>query len=235
MCVDFFACFAESDVKNRMAMISKYILVIFLFVASIFNANSQGLKQKPIPIELVVGNNRLGLQSIINKHLPESKKLSFFSVTNFESEYSKEAKGLDFFNNSQISYEIYKGFGVSTGANINKVTGLSPTLGLQYVYANPIWLLVITPTLVFTTDKTMSLLTILEYKPNLTNKLKLYSRVQGLYNQNIKFSEHERSYLQLRLGLDYKGYQFGLGGNLDYFGKNRAFKGNYGLFIRVNL
>lgn len=177
----------------------KYIFTVILILAFAVKINAQELSQKPIPIELVLGNNRLGLQSIINKNLPESKRFSFFSVTNFESDYSQNSNGLDFINISQISFEIYKGFGISSGGNINKVTGLSPTLGLQYVFANPKWLFVVTPNLIFTKGNTASLLSILEYKPKLTDQLKVYSRVQGLYNYNIKSSAHERSYLQLKL------------------------------------
>jgi hypothetical protein len=213
----------------------KYILVVILILVFAVKINAQEFVQKPIPIELVLGNSRLGLQSIINKNLPESKRFSFFSVTNFESDYSQNSNSLDFINNSQISFEIYKGFGISSGGNINKVTGLSPTLGLQYVFANPKWLFVVTPNLIFSTGNTASLLSILEYKPKLTDQLKVYSRVQGLYNHNIKSSLHERSYVQLRVGLEYKKYQFGLASNFDYFGPKRSFKENYGIFIRANL
>jgi hypothetical protein len=213
----------------------KYIFTLILILSFTVKINAQELAQKPIPIELVLGNKRIGLQSIINKNLPESKRFSFFSVTNLESDYSQNAEGLDFINNSQISFEIYKGFGVSSGTNINKVTGLSPTLGLQYVFANPKWLFVLTPNLIFSSGNTASFLSIIEYKPKLTDQLKLYSRVQGLYNHNIKSSSHERSYLQLRIGLEYKKYQFGLASNLDYFGPNHSFRDNYGVFVRANL
>lgn len=214
---------------------SKYFLMFLLMISLGIKIKAQELPQKPIPIELVLGNNRLGLQTIINKNLPESKRFSFFSVTNFESDYSQDANSLDFINNSQISFEIYKGFGVSAGGSINKITGLSPTVGLQYVFANPKWLFVATPTLIFTTGNTTSLFSLLEYKPKLTEQIRLYSRVQGLYNHNIKFEAHERSYLQLRLGLEYKKYQFGVASNFDYFGPNQSFKDNHGIFIRANL
>jgi hypothetical protein len=213
----------------------KYIFTLILIIGIAVKINAQELLQKPIPIELVLGNNRVGLQTIINKNLPESKRFSFFSVTNFESDYSQQANSLDFINNSQISFEIYKGIGVSAGTNINKITGLSPTLGFQYDFANQKWLFVVTPTLIFTTGNTASLFTLLEYKPKLTEHLKLYSRIQGLYNHNIKLSLHETSYLQLRLGIEYEKYQFGLASNFDYFGPVHFFKDNYGIFIRANL
>lgn len=217
-----------------MEVILKITLINFMLVFA-NHIYGQELAQKPIPIELVLGNNRLGLQSIINKNLPDSKRFTFFSVTNFESEYNNNINGLDFINNSQISFEIYKGFGVSTGVHINKVTGLSPTVGLQYVFAKPQWLFVVTPTLIFSTDNTASLFSLLEYRPKLSKQFNLYSRIQGLYNQNIQLDVHERSYLQLRIGLEYNKYQFGLASNFDYFGPNRTFKDNYGIFVRANL
>lgn len=212
-----------------------YPLLILQFLGFGLKMSAQELTPKPIPIEIVIGNNRIGLQTIINKNLPESKRFSFFSVTNFESDYSKNANSLDFINNSHISLEIYNGFGVTAGANINKITGLSATFGLQYVFANPKWLFVITPNLILTTGKTASVLSLLEYKPKLTKQMKLYSRIQGLYNHNIKLSVHERSYLQLRIGLEYHKYQFGLASNFDYFGPLQSFKNNHGIFIRANL
>jgi hypothetical protein len=218
-----------------MAIKNNQLLSFVILLAFTIDINAQELAPKPIPIELVLGNNRIGLQSIINKNLPENNRFTFFSVTNFESELSQYANGLDFINNSQISYEIYKGFALSTGGNFTKVTGLSPTMGLQYVFANPSWLFVATPNLIFTTGTTASILAILEYKPTLTNQLTLYSRIQCLYNHNFKSSTHKRSYVQIRMGIEYKKYQFGLASNIDYFGPDKSFKENYGVFMRTNL
>ncbi|BDU25141.1 hypothetical protein FLGSB24_18850 [Flavobacterium sp. GSB-24] len=213
----------------------KTILSALLLLITALNVKGQERKQPPIPIELTLGNNRFGLQSVINKHLPHSEKLSFFSVSTFESNYTKNANNLDFINNSQLAYDLYKGFGIIAGLNVGKTTGLAPTAGVQYVFVSHKWLFAITPTYIFSDDRNISVLSLLEYKPQLSANLKLYSRIQGLYNQNIKRDTHERSYLQLRLGLEYKDYQMGLASNLDYYGRNRFFKENYGIFLRTNL
>ncbi|WP_123875920.1 hypothetical protein [Flavobacterium araucananum] len=213
----------------------KTIVSALLILLTTLNAKGQEKKQPPIPIELTIGNNRFGLQSVINKHLPHSEKLSFFSVSTFESNYTKNAENLDFINNSQLAYDLYKGFGITAGLNVGKATGLAPTVGVQYVFVNPKWLFAITPTYIFSDDRNFSLLSLLEYKPQLSASVKLYSRIQGMYNQNIKQDTHQRSYLQLRLGLEYKDYQMGLAANLDYYGRDRFFKENYGIFLRTNL
>ena len=218
-----------------MEMKCKHLLAVIFILAFVMKINAQEVPQIPTPVELILGNERFGLQTLVTKNFPDSKRFSFLSVVNFESDYSQNNNNLDFFNSSQISFDIYKGFGISSGINVTKAAGLSPALGLQYVFANPTWFFVATPSLIFSTGKSASFLSILEYKPKLTNQLKLYSRIQGLYNHNITLSTHERSYLQLRIGLGYKKYQFGLASNLDYFGPNRFFKDNYGVFIRANL
>jgi hypothetical protein len=76
---------------------------------------------------------------------------------------------------------------------------------------------------------------LLENKPQLTDKLGLYTRVQGLYNHNTKQDFHDRSYLYLRAGLSIKKYQFGLGANFDRYGPFKINQENYGLFVRVEI
>lgn len=209
------------------------MLLFFLFVGII--AKGQEFKEIPIPVELTVGIHRLGLQTIINKYFPESEKFSFFSVTNLERQHRSEVNNSDFVNNSQISFNLKKGFGISTGINITKFSGFAPTIGVQYVLSNAKWLLILTPNYIFSNDRNFSMLTLLEFKPKISNRLKMYSRFQSFYNQNIKSAAHERSYLQIRFGFDYKKYQSGLAANLDYFGINKIFKSNYGVFIRTTI
>jgi hypothetical protein len=96
------------------------ILFIILLCSSVANAQ-QANKEAPSPVELNIGNNRFGLQLLMNKHFAPASKFSFLSVTSFESTYNHDINNLDFINNSQVSYEIYKGFGIATGLQL---TGL---------------------------------------------------------------------------------------------------------------
>lgn len=209
------------------------ILLIILLCSSIANAQ-QASKETPSPVELNIGNNRFGLQFLMNKHFAPASKFSFLSVTSFESTYNNDINNLDFINNSQVSYEIYKGFGIATGLSVNRVAGLTPIVGIEYVFANKEILLVLTPTYHLSKSKNVEGLALIEYKPKLTEKLNLYSRFQTLYNHNSETSQHERSYMQFRLGLGIANYQFGLATNLDYYGAVKTFKDNYGVFLRFN-
>jgi hypothetical protein len=212
----------------------KYQVLFVLLICSFIANGQETNKEAPSPVELNMGNNRFGLQFLMNKHFATESKFSFLSVTSFESTYNNDINNLDFINNSQVSYEIYKGFGVATGLSVNRIAGLTPIAGLQYVYANKEILFVLTPTYHFSKGKNVEGLALIEYKPKLTNKFNLYSRFQTLYNQNTETQQHERSYMQFRLGVGIGNYQFGLATNLDYYGAAKIFKENYGAFLRFN-
>ncbi|MDV7696000.1 hypothetical protein N6B72_03610 [Chryseobacterium soli] len=211
--------------------------ILFLFLLTSFIANAQENvthNEAPSPVELNIGNNRFGLQFLMNKHFTPESKFSFLSVTSFESTYNNDINNLDFINNSQVSYEIYKGFGVATGISVNRVSGLTPIVGLEYVFVNKEILLVLTPTYHLSKNKNIEGLALIEYKPKLTEKINLYTRFQTLYNYNSENNQHERSYMQFRLGVGISNYQFGLTTNLDYYGAAKILKENYGVFLRFN-
>jgi hypothetical protein len=212
----------------------KYQVLFILLICSIIVNAQETNKEAPIPVELNMGNNRFGLQFLMNKHFATESKFSFLSVTSFESTYNNDINNLDFINNSQVSYEIYKGFGIATGLSVNRVAGLTLIVGLEYVFANKEILFVITPNYHLSKTKNIEGLALIEYKPKLSEKLNLYSRFQTLYNYNSETDQHERSYMQFRLGLGIGNYQFGLATNFDYYSSAKILKDNYGVFLRVN-
>ena len=224
----------------------KPVILLGIFILCAIGANAQALlqekpKQKPphktssIPVEMNFGNNRFGLQFLINTPMPQVNKLTFFTVTSFESGYKNKEGNLDYISNSQVAYQIYKGFAAAAGLSINSKSGMSPTAGLKYVFANREVLFVVTPTIHISPTHNIEGLTLLEYKPAITKELHLYTRFQGFYNRNLKYDHHERSYMQFRAGLGIKHYQFGLATNFDYYGPAKLLKDNYGIFLRVNL
>lgn len=73
----------------------------------------------PMPVELDAGNNRFGLQFLVNKHFPNSKHFNILALTSFASDYKNNLSNLDFISNTQVSYDIWKGFGVAIGTSVN--------------------------------------------------------------------------------------------------------------------
>jgi hypothetical protein len=76
-------------------------------------------------------------------------------------------------------------------------------------------------------------MTSIQFKPEINDRLKLYTRIQmlNLFNAdgNIK------SYQWMRLGLEAKGLQFGLAFNLDEYGPDPSVDASYGVFIRKEI
>jgi hypothetical protein len=205
-------------------------------------AMAQGLDQapaapvpvEPIPVELVIGHNRFGFQFVMNKKFSPSSRFSFLNANIFASDYNNSRDNLDLVAVAQIGYDLYKGFGPTVGLSVNSVAGLSPTAGVQYVFVNKEILLVLTPTIEVSQPNNIQGLIIGEYRPTLSCKVDLFSRIQALYNYDTNNEFHQRSYIQLRLGAGIGKYQFGPAMNLDYYGPEKVFKGNYGAFVRFN-
>jgi hypothetical protein len=212
----------------------------FLLLANEAIAQQQGevgsapIQVEPIPVELIIGNNRFGLQFVMNKRFTSSSRFSFLNVNVFTSDYNNNKDNLDLVAISQVGYDLLKGFGPTIGLSVNSVAGLSPTVGLQYVFVNEMILLVLTPTIVFSKPNTIQGLIVGEYKPPLTKKIDLFSRFQAMYNYEPEKNFHHRSYIQCRLGVGIIKYQFGFAVNLDYYGPEKVLKENYGAFLRIN-
>jgi hypothetical protein len=219
----------------------KYLPMMCLLLL-LNEAMAQGLDQapaapvpvEPIPVELVIGHNRFGFQFVMNKKFSPSSRFSFLNANIFASDYNNSRDNLDLVAVAQIGYDLYKGFGPTVGLSVNSVAGLSPTAGVQYVFVNRKILLVLTPTIEVSESNNIQGLIIGEYRPTLSSKVDLFSRVQALYNYDTNNEFHQRSYIQLRLGAGIGKYQFGPAMNLDYYGPEKVFKGNYGAFVRFN-
>jgi hypothetical protein len=211
-----------------------FLLLLNEAVAQQDQAPAALVPVEPIPVELVIGHNRFGLQFVMNKKFSPSSRFSFLNVNIFTSDYNNSRDNLDLVAISQVGYDLYKGFGPTVGLSVNSVAGLSPTAGLQYVFVNKEILLVLTPTVEFSESNNIQGLFIGEYRPPLSDKVDLFSRLQALYNYDTNNDFHQRSYIQLRLGVGIQKYQFGPAVNLDYYGPEKIFKGNYGAFLRVN-
>lgn len=111
--------------------------------------------------------------------------------------------------------------------------GFRPVLGVHYAYARPSLMVVISPGFHVTETNNLEILSQLEVKPQLNEKYRWYSRIQGFYTQQTTNGAHARSYLNIRLGV-MKGFcAVGVGANWDWYGPDRRFLENYGVFTRL--
>lgn len=229
-------------------MKSKIILFIgfFLFLTRIFaqetsihNENHQSVSA-PVPIEVFASDKAFTFQLIVSKQFSPQSGFGFFNVTNFIGDYKKANQSSQFYSQSVITAEIWKGVSITAGlsavgsSNPNLVT-VRPTAGLQYLFANRDIVLVIVPRFDLTQTYNFETFAVFEFKPMLSKKWGIYSRLQGLYNYNTKLAFHEVSSIYLRLGLSNENIQFGLGSNHDFYGPQIHTVNNYGIFIKTDL
>lgn len=185
----------------------------------------------PIPVEYMVGNNRMFFQMVVKRKFTSESKFGFLSVSTLSTSYDNDLEDLDMAIPVLISYNIYKGLGVVGGATVNNRVGNSPLLGAQHSFSNKKWVSVTIASLFLNSTRNIELFGIYEYKPSITPRVNLYTRMQFLYIHNTSGNFHARSFLQLRTGFKMNALNFGLGANLDQYGPEKTFKPNYGAFI----
>ena len=133
------------------------------------------------------------------------------------------------------TYPLSKTVSIAGGAQLHSVRGLVPSAGFQFVKANPTWMVFALPLISFLPDRAFEMISFVEFKPKIDDKLRVYSRVQTMYSYSLTNEHHGRSFLQLRLGLSHKRMTYGVGVDYDYYGKDSFKYENYGAFLKLNL
>lgn len=188
----------------------------------------------PVPVEAVTGNRGVALQMIVNKKLRSVPSLGVFSVTNFVSEW--ESKRIsDLMTQTSLTWQVVKGLDLMGGVHVTPFTGTRPSAGLMYTFANRKWLAVANQRFDLMKNGAVEMLLLAEFKPAIGRHLDLYTRAQALYAFNTEDAAHERSYAFLRAGITWKDVTIGAAANLDYYGPQKVFRGNYGGFLIVQL
>ena len=128
-----------------------------------------------------------------------------------------------------IYVETFKNLRVAGGVAYSK-GGFDPTAGIQYLFSGEKLLFLFAPRINIESDPSYDIMTIVQFKPQLNDRVKLYTKLQML---NLFDSDGNiRSYQWLRLGIEIKKTQFGLAVNFDENGPDPELEFNCGLFIR---
>jgi hypothetical protein len=201
--------------------------VIFLFLI----LNTVIIKAQPSPIELTVGHKYGSVNFAFNKNFSQGSRLGFFHMNTVQFSYKDDSQN-SFILQDLIYVETIKNLRVATGIAYSK-GGFNPTAGLQYIYSGKKVMVLIAPRINIESDPSYDIMTILQYKPAINDRLKLFTRVQML---NVFGSEGNiKSYQWFRLGLEIKGIQFGLAANMDENGPNPSIETNFGVFVRKDI
>ena len=202
-----------------------------LLVIALLVITGSVAKAQPIPVELMMGDKYGTVNLTFSKSLKPNSKLGFFHMNTVQFDYKEEYKN-SFILQDLLYYEAVKNFHLAGGVVFSKA-GFNTTAGIQYVYAGSKTFFLFAPRINLESNPSYDFMTILQFKPQLNDRVKLFTRVQllNLFNDggNIK------SYQWLRLGLEVKGIQFGLAADFDEYGPHPSVESNVGLFIRKEI
>ncbi|MES2795876.1 MAG: hypothetical protein V4683_07925 [Bacteroidota bacterium] len=213
----------------------QYLTIIFIGFIQTSIAQEKPAISPPVPPEIMLGNERIFFQMSVSKPINTESKFGFFNITTFQTDYKNTKIEQDFVSVSWLHYKIWKGLSPFAGVAMNQAIGFNTITGLQYVFANKEWLVVVAPLMYLKATKDLEYFSKVEFKPALSEKVNLYTNLQILYNKNSKDNLHNRSYLYGRIGLTAKHLTYGLGANFDYYSPLKINKNNFGVFMRADL
>lgn len=221
------------------------VLVLLYFVSVMLKAQTKGeldtefpkISNTPIPIEVFANKDRVSFQLLISKHFSPNSRLGFFNVTQFTGRYSTADQAEnELMSLPLVTFDVWKGFSLNAGTFIDNYTGFSPTAGVQYLFAKQDFLLIALPRVDLVRNYNFEAFGLVEFTPKYSANWGFYTRLQGMYNHNIKQNLMERSYFNVRGGMTYKNLQFGLGYNYDVYGGTLPNKHHsLGIFVRTEL
>jgi hypothetical protein len=211
--------FINAEMKK---LFLKSILLTFFTLITFYSFS------QPIPVELMAGNRYATINVVVDKKFTQSSKLGFFHINTIQVDNRNKLYN-DFMMEDLLYFEPIKHFRLTGGAFYGQ-PGFIPTIGLQYVRGGKDLFLIIAPRVNLQKDLEYDLVSILQYNPQLNDKIKLYSRLQllNLFNS----SNNIKSYQWIRLGLEIHGIQFGVAADFDEYGPHPRVEHNFGLFIR---
>lgn len=207
-------------------------LLFILFNLFVINCFSQNVTP-PTPVEVFFGNNRTNAQLNFNKNI--KGKFNFVNLTVAAADYKNTLSENEVIMMNTVNYQFHKNINTGAGLRYHYKKGFIPNISMSFTYFNPTWSFILTPCFEFLPKRDIEFVGIIEFKPKLTENIRLYTRIQGLYNQNITDNLHDRSYANFRLGLKINRIVFGGAANLDHYGPNKVYKDNYGVFFKYDL
>jgi len=219
----------------------KYILILIFCAIGLLKSYAQEPPavqltkpiNPPISVELFGGSKYGTFQNFISKKFTPTSRFGLYHIATYNVDY-KSALNNTMVIQSIANVELFKGLTGGVGGYMSTV-GFHPIAALQYTYSGKTLFATVLPTVNMASQNYQSLLMIIQYRPVVTDKVKLYSRLQ-VYNSFTNFDTRTYTYEQLRLGLEVSKTQFGVGVTFEqYQGQLNLQNANVGFFIRKEI
>lgn len=215
--------------------------LIFSAVAIAQDAGDKLQGSVPIPVEVFFGNNRVATQVTVNRKFTPNSRFGVFASTmtagdydnilNEKNQIDKKYNDSESMNSLYLTYDVYKGLGIISGAGLNSTWGFRPFAGARYGYGDRVFSVNISSGFYLTQSNNSEIKVAVQFRPHIKDDWSLFTGIQALYNQDMDTNKHDRSAIYGRLGVNYKSIGFGLAANLDWYGPLEVSKENYGVFI----
>lgn len=187
--------------------------------------------------EIMVGNRYLHYQHSLAKPLKPGSAFGWQHITTLIKRYNTniEKGGMndELMNQAYITASVASFLSLKAGLFYTNAGGYQPSMGLEFVARRKDLIIIIAPRADVARNGSYELFALAEFSPQLTKKMRLYSRLQAMSNAGPH--DHNRSYQLVRLGIEVQNFQFGVGVTLDEYGTSGVVHCNAGLFIKTML
>lgn len=178
-------------------------------------------------LEVMPGTDRLFADVQWLETLDSNRKWSVFSRTRATDDYNENT---NLFMGAYLNYTTSSGIG---GTILGRIStgGSGGDMGVHYFKASKTFMIFALVSLGLASELGYSWFSIARYRPELSEKIRLYTSLELFSNFNE--AGHAVSIQRIRVGLEKDAYQFGLALNLAGFGQNYGNTDhNPGVFIR---
>ncbi len=178
-------------------------------------------------IELMAGSERVFTDVQWLEFLNREMDWSLFSRARSTVDYENNT---NLFTGAYLNYTTPSGFGGTVVGRIASA-GSGVDTGVHYFKAGESFMMYALASLTLVQGPGTSWFSITRFTPKIDDKWKLYSSLE-LFS-SFDYEQHQFSTQRLRMGLDNRGYQFGLAVNISETGKEVVHSDtNPGFFIR---
>ena len=182
----------------------KQILLILILTSLCQLAQSQIIYG-----EIFGGHEKVQHEILVSKPIDSLGIVNFFNLTYFTVNY-RDREIVEPFIYSVITFNFNPYVGIATGGyTTNQNFVPIAAISLQYFNRKGDLYINVFPTVELTQSLNYEVFGLLVYNPVITEKLKFFSQLT--FSSNFNFEQHNFSFQQIRLGLDYLGFQFGMG------------------------
>ena len=221
--------------RNIIKLMLLFTVVVISIKGTAQENDAKEPKLAPIPLEVTLGEEGWTSQLIIDKNFENSDRFGIFSLTYLRANYDNDEYLRESLNLTFLKYDIVKGLSILSGAAYSSHWGFRPYAGGQYAYHTKTFMCALISGVYLTESHNYEAIAMVEYRPEINKMWSLYSRVQGLYNQNSELGKHDRSHAYGRLGVSYKAFSFGGAFNYDCYGPMKIKDHQWGIFVSTLL